>query len=210
MKPSDFFLGVMEFFAVLVPGALLTFLLTPWASSVFGVVLPSLVGEPMHWAAFLVCSYFFGNLLHHIGSFLDLFYDHVYVKLKRRKGEEELLKKAKELMQEDLKPELKKLSAFSWASSWVKARNVAAGTELERSGAESKFFRSLCLVATVAAVSFATKEHQVATIVSLALAVFSLLRFCKRRWDTSQLAYEYFVMLRLFPSKEFVLHGPQT
>lgn len=41
-KPTDFFIGVMEFFTIIMPGALLAFLLLDYGKSVFGMLLPTL------------------------------------------------------------------------------------------------------------------------------------------------------------------------
>jgi hypothetical protein len=113
--------------------------------------------------------------------------------------------------------------------------------ELERSGADSKFFRSLCLAGLLAAVLFGVKggcwwpfaaeaaflvlcwwafpnqsekvflsvcvaalallllpgiqTHCAAQVVSVILSIFSLWRFCDLRWKTSELTYEYFIIL---------------
>jgi hypothetical protein len=202
MKPSDFFIGAMDFFSILMPGALLTFLLSPWQAQIFGTALPALDTEPKRWAAFAACAYFAGHLLHHMGSFLDRAYDRYYVPRKRQGEAEKLLRKTRAIMAMDLGDDADMTSAFSWAGSFVRARSTAAGLELERSGADSKFFRSLFLVAMIAALVFALNCQLWAVAAAGVLAVFSYVRFCKRRWDTSQRTYEYFLLLRLFPAKE--------
>lgn len=197
MKPADFFLGAMEFFAIVMPGAMLVFLLLPLNPYVFGPLLPSLgESEPMKWAAFAVGAYVFGHLLHHVGSVLDRWYDEGFAREKRKFGDDRLLVEARKLVQRDLGEELEGISIFEWAGSWVRAKNAAAGAEIERSGADSKFFRSLCIVAGVAIAVFLAKGSALAALVALLLAVFSYRRFCKRRWDATQRTYEYFVMLR--------------
>ncbi len=158
-KPTDFFIGVMDFFAIIMPGALLAFLLLERGASLFGGLLPPLTGTAANWVAFLVISYILGHLLHHLGGVLDKhIYDKFYVKKWKRKcGEERLLTLTRDLMEEQLKADAKITSAFSWAGSYVRVQSDAAASELERGGAESKFFRSLSLVALVALVLFALK-----------------------------------------------------
>jgi len=134
MKPSDFFFGAMDFFAILLPGVVLTFLLSPWSSAVFGPMLPRLNSEAEQWIAFAICSYFFGHLLHQLGSLLDNIYDTHYVGKKRRFGEENLLKETRQLVKAELGEKSEGLSMFSWAGSYVRAHNSAAGAELERAG----------------------------------------------------------------------------
>jgi hypothetical protein len=87
-------------------------------------------------------------------------------------------------------------SAFSWAGSFVRAHSEPAAGELERGGADSKFFRSLFLVAVLAGVLFVCKSIPV-VLCAGALAAFSLWRYFDRRWKNSQLTYEYFIMLKL-------------
>jgi hypothetical protein len=196
VKPSDFFIGVMDFFAILVPGAILTFMLAPWATrEVFGPILPIINSNETGWAVFVLAAYVLGHLLHHLGSILDYTYDHIYVKAKRKHGEEFILKKTREIMNKDLGQD-NGLSPFVWAGSYVRIKSATAALELDRSGGDSKFFRSLCLVAFANCFAFLWQGHLLPTIVALLVALFSWARFAKRRWDTSQRTYEYFILLR--------------
>ena len=195
-KPSDFFIGVMDFFAILVPGAIFTFMLAPWATrEVFGPILPTINSNETGWAAFILAAYVLGHLLHHLGSVFDYTYDHIYVKAKRKHGEDFLLKKTREIMNKDLGQD-NGLSAFVWAGSYVRLKSATAALELDRSGGDSKFFRSLCLVAFANGLAFLWQGQLLPAIVALLVAVFSWARFAKRRWDTSQRTYEYFILLR--------------
>lgn len=198
-KPTDFFVGVMEFFAIIMPGALLAFLLLDYGKSVFGILLPTLSGTAEKWAAFLVIAYVFGHLLHHIGGIFDKYiYDKFYVKKwKRKKGKERLLTRTCDLIKAELGHDINMTSAFSWAGSYVRVHSAAAASELERGGADSKFFRSLSFVALVAVVLFASKSLLLATGCALLLFAFSIWRFCDLRWKNSQRTYEYFIMLKM-------------
>jgi hypothetical protein len=73
--PQKFFIDLMDFFSILLPGALLTYLL-------MGEVGPLVLGDRYSvlvgagaWAAFLFASYLFGHLVFLLGSWLDEFYD---------------------------------------------------------------------------------------------------------------------------------------
>lgn len=75
--PLKFFIGLMDFFSILLPGALLTWLL-------MGEVGPVVLGGryatldgAQAWAAFLFASYLFGHLVFLLGSWLDELYDWV-------------------------------------------------------------------------------------------------------------------------------------
>jgi hypothetical protein len=187
---------VMDFFAILMPGAILAYVLMDYQTSIFGTALPELKTEAAKWFAFIVASYVLGHVLHHIGASLDWFYDEFYVKRwKRRNGEERLLTITKQLMKSTLDEYAGITSAFSWAGSYVRVRSDAANKELERGGADSKFFRSLCLVALISMIVFAAKDTPRGVIVSGFVALFSFWRFCSLRWKNSQLTYEYFILL---------------
>jgi hypothetical protein len=71
---QKFFIGLMDVFSILLPGALLTYLL-------MGEVGPIVLGDrytqlagAQAWAAFLFASYLFGHLVFLLGSWLDEFY----------------------------------------------------------------------------------------------------------------------------------------
>jgi hypothetical protein len=196
MKPADFFFGAMDFFAILLPGAVLAYLLTPWSAAVFGPVLPPLDSEAKQWVAFAICSYFFGHLLHQIGSVLDDEYDRGYKARRNQFGEHRLLVETRRLVEAEFGQVVKDHSMFYWAGSYVRANNQAAGAELERSGADSKFFRSLCLLSMLAIVLFLVQSEVLAALFASALAAFSFQRFCSRRWDNSVRTYEYFVQIK--------------
>jgi hypothetical protein len=69
--PQKFFIGLMDFFSILLPGALLTYLLMGEAGPlVLGDQYDKLAGAQA-WAAFLFASYLFGHLVFLLGSWLD-------------------------------------------------------------------------------------------------------------------------------------------
>lgn len=72
---QKFFIGLMDFFSILLPGVLLTYLLMGEVGPVvFGDRCAALAGAQA-WAAFLFASYLFGHLVFLLGSWLDEFYD---------------------------------------------------------------------------------------------------------------------------------------
>ncbi|MBN8507850.1 MAG: hypothetical protein J0L57_04490 [Burkholderiales bacterium] len=195
MKPTDFFIGAMEFFAILVPGAVLAFLLMPWRGAVFGPLLPAVEPGLAGWVAFAVVAFVLGHVLHHAGSVLDTLYDRE-VRRRRRFGDEWAYARAKAVIRRrhgiDDRADV---SYFQWAGSAVRARSDAAAAELDRNGGESKFFRSLSLTSALAAVLWVGQGQWVAAAAAALLAWFSYRRFVKRRWDATQLTYQYYLLL---------------
>jgi hypothetical protein len=61
-KPEDFFVGVIDFFAVLLPGALMSFVIADFARHhLFGKALPAIQGEAQGWVVFAFSSYLLGD-----------------------------------------------------------------------------------------------------------------------------------------------------
>jgi hypothetical protein len=62
-EPQKFFVGLMDFFSILLPGALLTYVLMDKVGPVvLGARYATLVGAEA-WAAFLFASYLLGHLV---------------------------------------------------------------------------------------------------------------------------------------------------
>jgi hypothetical protein len=80
MKPGDFFLGITEFFSIMLPGAGTVFIALFMVRQVEvppDHVLHALLAltGPAAWSAFAVCSYALGHIVASAGSRLDPLYD---------------------------------------------------------------------------------------------------------------------------------------
>jgi hypothetical protein len=137
-KPADFFIGIIDFFGVLVPGAVLLFLQRPYFRKL--VDLQPCQNPAIEWVAFLVGSFVLGQLVFGIGIKLnellpfyepeakDNFYKEVKDKIHLPAGEQS------------------RESAFYQAFSFIRINSAAALAEVERQSAEYKLFRSLTVV----------------------------------------------------------------
>lgn len=77
-KPSDFFVGVIDFFAILLPGALLSYAYMDLArADVLGKILPAADGDARGLALFIFASYLLGHFIFLLGSELDFLYDSI-------------------------------------------------------------------------------------------------------------------------------------
>jgi len=152
-KPSDFFVGVIDLFAILLPGALLTILVK---GILKGAGLNDLINQMpkegvADWALFLVESYVAGHFIFAIGSLLlDELYDVTWSERFHVHKNEELLvsvtEKLIDLLPKNLtdKEEVRVEGGLrAWASSFVRVQSAPAGVEIDRAEADSKFFRSL-------------------------------------------------------------------
>ncbi len=110
---------------------------------------------------------------------------------------------------EDRPPEFKPgdESVYGWAAAYVRLTDPAAAAELDRAGVDSKFFRSLFfitpfLVWVIHNRLYAEPTTKWLTVTAVLLGVFSLYRFCDRRWAAAEETYRYFVLLALAASKQ--------
>lgn len=69
--PQKFFIGVVDFFAVLMPGALLAYFGKDLAASGLFVTKPFALTDAQGWMVFLFASYLLGHFVFLLGSLLD-------------------------------------------------------------------------------------------------------------------------------------------
>jgi len=172
-KPADLFLGVFEIFGILLPGSALIFLIDDHFSS-FRAPLPLLLSS-YGWIAFLVAAYFAGQLLRMLGYVFELLYKHF-----RYRKIHLTYKDLADLVQEKIRSRYgitcTGKDLYYFAGSAVRAAIPAATQELDRRGAEYKFFRSAILVLFVAALVLWTP---LASTILVVLALFSFGQFPK-------------------------------
>src|SRR5260370_738238 len=63
-KPGDFFIGVIDFFGILLPGAVLLFLRGQWLSQILGL-------NQTMWVVFFFASYVLGHFLVGAGGYFS-------------------------------------------------------------------------------------------------------------------------------------------
>lgn len=212
-KPSDFFLGVTDFFAVLLPGASVLYLLRP-------IVLTStprrwLPDTPTQgWAMFLVLSYIAGHLLHAMGSWLidDYVYGKWYLP-RRRAPHSRAAKWISEAKRSGLLEDTKAAATllarvyltnridprgtnyYDWCLSDLRVNNPNGAAEVDRLQADSKFFRSMVFVFLLAALLALLESLVWVSAGSAVLAMFAIWRFCELRWGATKRVYEYYLLL---------------
>lgn len=188
-KPADFFIGIVDFFAVLLPGAILT-----------GIVVRAAPGIADDFssgagaAAFAVAAYVLGQLAYALGTVLDRVYDKLYVeRWKRRSGDDPYLVRAREAAAADRPPGD---DLYDWADAYVRVNVEAGAAEVDRLQADSKFFRTLTVVAAAGAVLGAIDGEAWIVGAGVVLFPFSFGRFLQRRWKATETVYRYFVLAR--------------
>jgi hypothetical protein len=194
-KPGDFLLGVQDFFAVLMPGAVATWIASHYVPRTWAGVLdlsagPSPSGEVLRWTVFLFVAYTLGHFVFMASSRLDGSYDRWRKRTKPK--EKDLAFDAADKLRKRLHPELDgaDFTTLKWAKSYVQVHAPGARVEIDRFEAASKFFRGMVVVALVLAAHFVLRERAFAlAAASLALAWLSFHRYCDQRWKTTELSY---------------------
>jgi len=153
-KASDLFLGVVDLFAIILPGALFAVVLWKAASVKYEEFFRILAAPEVipKWLVFLIVAYILGHFLSAASSWImDPLYGGYYkYEFELKKDLPSLRRRADRLFSEVLGE--KKLywevdNRLTWAESFLRIGNAAATAQLDRLEADSKFFRSLATVA---------------------------------------------------------------
>lgn len=186
-EPQKLLVFLVDFFAILMPGAFLSYLFKDQVSEkIFGRPHLSLEGAEA-WTVFLFVSYLLGHFVFLIGSWLDEDYDALRKvprvrQIKRlAKGKtlslwpvrpiaRLLFKKHPEVaVQQVVKIKVRHLSslgaanavnAFQWSKARLTMEQPAALAAVQRFEADSKFFRSF-VIALLPAVGAAYRSHPI-------------------------------------------------
>ena len=216
--PQKFFIGLMDFFSILLPGALLTFILMGDAGSVvLGGRASELVGAE-GWAAFLFVSYLLGHLVFLLGSWLDEFYDWArrytlntqIALLARRdrllpwfaraliwlvfKGERNLaVNRAVRIKQRALGSlgAEDSINTFQWCKALLNVESPPSLAVVQRLEADSKFFRSFAVVLVLILLLWPLQHKWpfVGIPILLALLLLGLWRYMEQRFKSINQTY---------------------
>jgi hypothetical protein len=199
-KPGDFLIGVQDFFAVILPGAIATWLVSNYLPARFVDSLRLSMGDegngPARWAVFFLSSYTLGHFVFMLGSRLDEAYDRW--RKRTKPTDSDLTYQAANKLRESLTPALKgaEFSTLKWAKTYVQLQSPAAYGEIERLEANSKFFRSLIVIAVALTAHFFLRERQFGlAAAAFVLGGLSLKRFFDQRWKLTELSYATAVIL---------------
>lgn len=206
MKPSEFYVGVLDFFAILLPGAIATAILLPhYGSLVVGPLIPDFQSASARVLSFFVCAYFAGHLIFLLGSYIDPLYNRLRERLNpygNESGFQCATRIRDSLISAD---ERRALNTFQWSRSVLLALNRPAAEDVHRLEADSKFFRSLLVLCLVAAIAFGVRRQWPQGAVAMLLVVPSFARYYERRLKSTTMAYIHVITLhrlgKLVPGK---------
>jgi hypothetical protein len=218
-KPTDLFIGIIDFFAVLVPGVAAV-LVVCWAVN-FHVPEKQ---DISFLGTVLVAGFVLGHILHGLGSFLDIWvYDPLFKPLDDKDEVHGLRRRSYFRANDKLYRASKNLTVFSvhgssadggkdvgtktgqlpvgiyqWARAWLRIHSPEATAELDRLEADSKLFRSLSVLALAVLICFKLLPARTDGLLPLAffMTVICLWRYCDLRQKMVRACYLHFVLLR--------------
>jgi 8-oxo-dGTP pyrophosphatase MutT (NUDIX family) len=221
-EPQKFFIGLIDFFSILLPGALLTYLLKDdMGPRLLGGGYLKLVGTE-GWMVFLFSSYLLGHFIFLLGAWLDEPYD--AIRKATYEGQVERLADGKKLssvlarwlavrffkkdvdqavsqavkIKEHYLDPLKAssaINAFQWCKARLTLEHPEAIATVQRFEADSKFFRSLLVVLCVLIVWGLAKSRPAITLVSVPVLVLAFWRYVDQRVKATNQAYWYILTL---------------
>ncbi len=192
-KPGDFFVGIVDLFAIFLPGGLLTFVLYQQYSAFFLKVVP--ISGNQYWLAFVFFSYLIGHVIFMIGSRIDGIYD--YHRKKRNPYiNTSAFQCASQIKHKFLsETERKAVNTYMWSTSILTTHYSDAIVEINRLVADSKFFRSLVVIIPIISLIFAVGGNYWHAVITILLIVPCYLRYYDRRLKSTTRTYQYIIML---------------
>lgn len=143
-KPGDFFVGIIDLFAIFLPGGVLTFAVYTTYNTFFINFFP--LSGSQYWVAFLFCSYLLGHIIFMTGARLDVIYD-IHRKKRSPYTNESAYQCATNIRNQfHNTEENESINTYHWSISYLTTHYPAAMVEIDRLVADSKFFRSLVVI----------------------------------------------------------------
>lgn len=230
--PQKIFIGLIEFFTIILPGALLTFLfkdaIGPW---VLGEEKYGSLTESERWGVFLFSCYLSGHLVFLLSAWLD---DYPYDILRGRftlnqqirrlakhgavsskltrflvwtifQHERNLAVERAGAIKQHLTRELQASSAvntFQWSKAYLAKVDPFSLATVQRFEADSKFFRSFVLVLWILLSASLYQCHLQHALGALLLSLPALWRYMEQRYKATNQAYWSVITLNTIPGKE--------
>jgi 8-oxo-dGTP pyrophosphatase MutT (NUDIX family) len=229
-EPQKFFVGLVDFFSILMPGALLAYLGKAWLSFTWLGQWGFPLDSAETWIVFFFASYVLGHFVFLVGSLLD---DCLYDPFRKSTylGQIERLAEGKRLswalwralahsrlifdkaadaaLVQVLRIKAKMLepvsadrtmNAYQWCRARLSKDHPEGLVEVERFEANSKFFRSFSIVLAGLVVTLAFECRGIATLISFVFFLAALWRYVEQRFKATQRAYWFVLMLETMKS----------
>lgn len=240
IKPKDFFIGVIDFFSVILPGALVTYFLKGLLyADVFGngKVFPLPETKAQQWLVFLLATYIIGNIIFLIAAFLldKLVYDkylrnrffkknfdlslHTATAIRDQHLPSEIwishLINAKKLKEEEIENLLKKdrheiINTYKWTQNFLAVKFPEILINIRKLEADSKFFRSLVVAFIIIGAMLLVNGEWLTSSCLFVLTILCLFRYSDLRHQSTQKAYEMIITINHIEKDSMSVSGTQT
>ncbi|MEP6762868.1 MAG: NUDIX domain-containing protein [Gemmatimonadaceae bacterium] len=222
-EPQKFFVGVIDFFSILLPGALLAYVGRDAAAFAVADHGAAPLNGTESWMIFWFVSYLLGHLAFLFGALLDdLVYDPIRSCTSRgqirrlaqgkskspsrnrwlarkmfRNSPDFAVTEVEKFKVRALLPigAEKAINAFQWSKARLSIEHPAGLAAVQRFEADSKFFRSFCIVLPLVAGILAFQHHNPWLLAWALLVVPALWRYVDQRFKATQQAYWFIVTL---------------
>lgn len=237
-EPQRFFIGLMDFFSILLPGALLTYLLMDEVgSAVLGSARYCQITGAEGVAVFLVTSYLIGHLIFLLGTWLDEFYDrdrrltlNKQIKLLANRGKllpwmsraaiwlvfkresDIAVNRAGKIKEEMLKGLQAKdaINNFQWCKALLAKEYPDNLATVHRFEADSKFFRCFVIVLLALVVLWSCQQKWLLAGFGFALIPLAMWRYMEQRYKSTNQAYWSVITLMAKEGKISLEDKPAT
>jgi ADP-ribose pyrophosphatase YjhB (NUDIX family) len=224
-EPQKFFIGLIDFFSIFLPGAVLAYVIEDRAcTTLFGTPCPAITGTEGA-LVFLFGSYLLGHLIYLLSATLDeLVYDPLreltdWGQIKRLTKGEELSPRWQRrfatshllfgsgadnavIQAQRIKARaLHKLegenaiNAFQWCKARLTKELLDGSLAVQRLEADSKFFRSFVVVLGLLAILYSHRHQWPAAALSLLVMPPAFWRYVDQRFKATQQAYWFILAL---------------
>lgn len=223
-EPQKFFIGVIDFFSILLPGILITYFIKDDVGPLFLGENYNNLSNNSGWLAFLVSSYLLGHFIFLIGS--KLLDSPVYDKIRGATHNNQIKRLAKgrelsllifrflakyfiddtsenaviqvvQIKEKYLKPidASSSINAFQWCKARLMLENPNALATVQRFEADSKFFRSLTVILPYFIVMAFIQHQTIIGLIYILLLSLAFWRFIDQRLKSVNQAYWYIITL---------------
>ena len=223
-EPQKFFIGLVDFFSIFLPGALLAYLGRHRAMQIFVGPKGSFdLNTTENVVVFLFASYLIGHFVFLIGSYLDELYDlfrkatrfgqiqrladgkKLYPESLRRlaespfffgKNADDALMRVLRLKAVSFQPYGTAVNGYQWCRALLSKQHSDGLVAVERYEADSKFFRSFVIGLVIAAPVYWFKDYPTkVALVCLVLIFLALMRYIDQRFKGTEHAYRLVLTL---------------
>jgi 8-oxo-dGTP pyrophosphatase MutT (NUDIX family) len=220
VEPQKFFVGVVDLFAILMPGALLAYIAKAGTPITFGGL--TALGGTEGWAVFLFASYLLGHMIFLIGSWLDFAYDGLrrctdrgqlerlaegksrrnrfvrwLARVLFKKGPDAAVDRVLRFKERALETVFADgtVNAFQWCKARLTKELPEGLAAVQRFEADSKFFRSFVIVLPALALLDFQIHWWALVPILIAAELLALWRYVEQRFKATQQAYWYIVTI---------------